>query len=107
MNKRFLVLAGPLAAAVAAQTPPLRVSPAADDAPVLAAALGKFGAELAARAGKDVNLCLSPASVGLCLLMTLPGARGTTAAELQKLLCPDGWDDKRALVASRMLLAHL
>jgi serpin B len=84
-----------------------RPDPAENDARILATALDRFGAELAARMGKDGNLCLSPASVGLCLLMMLPGARGATADELHKLLCPDGWDDKRTLLAARTLMVHL
>ena len=107
MSWRHLVVgAGLIATSVSAQEP-IRVMPASEDGQALAAVLDKFGAELGARAGKDGNLCLSPASIGLCLLMALPGARGATAAELQKLLCPEGWDDKRTLVAARLLLVHL
>jgi hypothetical protein len=85
-------VAASLATLLPAQSPPA-LTPAADTA-VLATALNKFGADLAARS-KDQNLCQSPASIGLCLLMTLPGARGTTGAELQKLLCPASWDARR------------
>jgi serpin B len=100
-----LVLTCWFAAAALAQAPGPRPT-VENDARALAAAIGRFGRTLAARTPADANLCQSPASIALCLLLVLPGARGATATELQKLLCPDGWDDQRALAAAHTLLAR-
>jgi serpin B len=113
---RPICLAVALASALAAQQPDqassiikgLEAISGTEDAAALAAALDHFGGELAAVAGKaDANLCLSSASIGLCLLMTLPGARGDTAGELQRLLCPQGFDAARTTAAAHQLLDHL
>jgi serpin B len=53
-----------------------------------AAAANAFGLELYAhlRAGQQGNLVLSPASIEIALAMTRAGARGLTAAELDRVL---------------------
>ncbi len=107
MSRHSLLVGAGLVAAFLSAQEPIRVTPAADDVPALAVVLDRLGAELAARGPKDGNSCQSPASIGLCLLMSLPGARSATAAELQKLLCPEGWDEQRTMAAAHTLLAHL
>jgi serine protease inhibitor len=107
MRLPFLALCCLVVATISAHAQQTRPNPTENDARELAAAIDRFGAELAARAAADGNLCQSPASIALCLSMTLPGARGATAAELQKLLCPPGWDSQRALGAAHTLLSHL
>jgi serpin B len=78
-----------------------------DDATRLAAHLNRFGADLNARiAAADGNLCSSSASVAIALLMTLPGARGETAAELAKLLLPASLPAERRLEVVRELVAN-
>jgi serpin B len=107
MYRHCLLAGAGLVATFLPAQEPIRVTPAADDVPALAVVLDRLGAELAARGPRDGNFCHSPASIGLCLLLALPGARSGTATELQKLLCPEGWDDKRTLVAARLLVMHL
>jgi serpin B len=82
--------------------------PAVDDACVLAATINRFAAAFADQlATADANLCVAPASVSLGLLMLLPGARGETAAELQRRLCPANWDAERTAKAAGLLLQRL
>jgi serpin B len=95
-------LALSLAAAIAAQTP------LATDPATLAAALNRCGSTIAASCRKpDANFCCSPASLSLGLLTLLAGARGETANELRKVVCPAGWDDERTSKAAALLLARL
>jgi serpin B len=82
-----------------------------DDDIALRLALDRFGAglcdRLAADGAKDANFCACPASVSFALLLTLAGARGDTAAELQTLLAPPGWEAARVQAAAATLLAVL
>ncbi|HLQ39302.1 MAG TPA: serpin family protein [Planctomycetota bacterium] len=97
-----VLAASPTAAQDRQNAPPAPV----DDVLLLRAAIDRFGSDLTDKLAKaDQNLCVSPASIALALLMTLPGARAGTAAELQKLLCPEGWDTARTLSAVGKLLA--
>src|SRR5262245_19971324 len=92
-----------LSLSVLAQNP--AASPEADAA-ALAAALGRFGADVMARQPAG-NLCYSPASTALALLMCLAGADGTTAAELQAALAPAGLDGNRLHAAAAALQQRL
>ncbi len=96
---RFLSLtaAAVLAAAAAAQDP-------ADDVRQLATALNQFGKKLHDQLAPHGAPTCSPASLGLALLMVLPGARGATAAEIEKTLSlPDRLRGERLLTAARNL----
>ncbi len=66
-----------------------RAATAADPRPA-AEAINSFGADLyrqlAAAAEPGANLAVSPTSLGLALAMVRPGARGTTAAEMDAVL---------------------
>ncbi|MCA8964361.1 MAG: serpin family protein [Planctomycetes bacterium] len=68
-----------LSAAAPSQTPK-------EDAVMLATALNRFGVDLCAQISSSGPATCSPASIGIALLMVLPGARGETAAELEKVL---------------------
>jgi serpin B len=87
--------------------PLLAQNPTAEaDAAALAAALGRFGAAVMAQQPAG-NLCYSPASTALALLMCLGGAGGTTAAELQAALAPAGLDGIRLHAAAAALQQRL
>lgn len=101
MNRSLLPI--PFVAALACA----QGSPTPDPA-ALAAAYDRLAAAVAPQiAGPDQNLCVSPASLGLCLSMLLPGARGETLAELQRLLGPAGLSPERTIAAIPPLLAPL
>lgn len=57
-----------------------------EDAKLLATACNQFAADLARKLATEGNQALSPASIAIALLMLEPGARGETAAELQRAL---------------------
>jgi serine protease inhibitor len=66
-----------------------RTTPSADQATAAAAAINAFGMNLyqkVAAGGGTANVVFSPASIALALAMTRPGARGTTAAQLDAVL---------------------
>jgi len=92
-----------LSFAVLAQNP--AASPEADAA-MLAAALDRFGADVMAHEPAG-NLCYSPASTAMALLMCLAGAQGTTAAELHAALAPVGLDGDRLHAAAAALQGRL
>jgi serpin B len=97
-----------LTTGLVAQSPPAAAAPKPDDQRLLAETFDSFGADVADRLAKPgQNLCLSPASLCLCLSMLLPGANGETLAELQHALCPKDWDGPRATAAMPALLTHL
>jgi serpin B len=61
--------------------------PAAQDGGKLAGTeITDFGFDLLRRLDAKGNLCASPASIALALAMVRPGARGQTAAEMDKVL---------------------
>ena len=73
------------------------------DARALARAIGSFGARLLEPHGCRHNVCLSPTSAGLALLMAYAGARGETAAELARALAPAEWSPERIHAAAAVL----
>ncbi|MHC4813904.1 MAG: serpin family protein, partial [Planctomycetota bacterium] len=61
------------------------------DEAALAAAINDFSLGLYQRLATDNdNLCLSPASISTALLMAHAGARGSTAKEMDRVLCLAG-----------------
>jgi serpin B len=81
------------------------VSPAADQGALAATELNDFGFDLLRRLDPSGNLVASPASIALALGMVRPGARGQTAAEMDKVLHSFGSDGQASEVAA--LLAEL
>jgi serpin B len=81
---------------------------AAGDRGVAAAAeLNQFGLDLLSQLGQDGNLCASPTSVALALAMVRPGARGQTAAEMDRVLHGFGADGQASeIVALLETLSH-
>jgi serpin B len=80
-------------------------SPAADGGALAATELNDFGFDLLRRLDPSGNLVASPASIALALGMVRPGAKGQTAAEMDKVLHSFGTDGQAAEVAA--LLAAL
>ncbi|HEX6247012.1 MAG TPA: serpin family protein [Nocardioidaceae bacterium] len=72
-----------------------RVAGEPEAVPAVVASLDAFAADLyrSAAAGSEENLVLSPYSVATALAMTLNGARGATAQEMEQVLRVDGLDD--------------
>jgi serpin B len=60
--------------------------PAADSGALAGTEINDFGFDLLRRLDANGNLCASPASIALALAMVRPGARGTTATEMDKVL---------------------
>jgi serpin B len=60
--------------------------PAADSGALAGKEINDFGFDLLRRLDASGNLCASPASIALALAMVRPGARGTTATEMDKVL---------------------
>lgn len=84
---------------------PASAAPVADSTR-LATALNAFAAKLAPELGGLATH--SPASLGIALLMVLPGARGETAKELEQLLAlPEDLRGERLQVAVRELVMLL
>ena len=71
--------------AIAMGNAPL-LAPADDNGALAGAEINDFGFDLLRRLDSKGNLCVSPASIALALAMVLPGARGQTAAEMDKVL---------------------
>lgn len=95
------------------QDPPARpvatrqVPAVAEDTKALAAALNRFGLRLFSAAAKpDGNLCASPTSVALALMMAQAGAAGATAEEMQHVLQEglSDWPKDRLFAAARDLV---
>jgi serpin B len=62
------------------------LAPAADGGALAGSEINDFGLDLLRRLDATGNLCASPASIALALAMVRPGARGTTATEMDKVL---------------------
>ena len=62
------------------------LAPTDDYGAAAGAELNDFGFDLLRRLDSTGNLCASPASIALALAMVRPGARGQTAAEMDKVL---------------------
>jgi serpin B len=71
--------------AVAMGKAPL-LAPAEDNGALAGTEINDFGFDLLRRLDSKGNLCASPASIALALAMVRPGARGTTAAEMDAVL---------------------
>lgn len=96
------VLAAVMTFSACAQTSP----EAPPDSTRLATALNTFAAKLAPELD-GVATC-SPASIGIALLMVLPGARGETATELERVLSlPSDLRGERLHAAARELICLL
>jgi serpin B len=76
------------------------VSPADDLGARAGAQIDDFGFDLLRQLSPDVNLCVSPASIALALAMVRGGARGQTAAEMDKVLHSFGADGGDAEIAA-------
>jgi serpin B len=72
------------------------LTPAADNGVVAARELNDFGFDLLRLLDPSGNMCVSPSSIALALAMVRPGARGSTAAELDKVLHGLGTDANAA-----------
>jgi serpin B len=66
-------------------TAPL-AAPAGDHGAAAAAKINDFGFDLLRHMDASGNLCASPASIAIALAMLRPGARGTTATEMDTVL---------------------
>ena len=98
----------PFAAAATLAGPDLLAQTPKDDAVLLAEALNRFAANAHARLSQSGPAICSPASIGIALLMVLPGAAGETAAELESVLqLPEGLAGDRLNKAAAKLLASL
>ena len=86
---------------------PGQTDQAQQDARLLADSLGAFTARLVANDKAQDNLCLSPASAGIAMLMAYAGASGETAEALANMLAPEGWDADRIHAAAAALDARL
>jgi serpin B len=62
------------------------LAPAADNGKAAARQINDFGFDLLRRLNSKGNLVASPASIALSVAMVTPGARGATAAEIDKVL---------------------
>ena len=63
-----------------------RLAPAGDSGAALSGPINSFGFQLMRRLDSKGNLVFSPASIALALGMVEPGARGESAAQMDKLL---------------------
>lgn len=81
------------------------LTPAADFGRAAGTQIDDFGLDLIRQLDTKSNLCLSPTSIAVALAMVEPGARGTTATEIDKVLHGFGGDGDEAEVAA--LLAQL
>src|SRR5262245_16376609 len=71
----------------------------AQPAPAAPAAPDTFGPRLDAQlAGRKGNFLYSPTSIAIALAMTREGARGDTAAEMDRVLGPTAGAEARALL---------
>jgi serpin B len=62
------------------------LAPADDYGSAAAGEINAFGFDLLHRLDSNGNLCVSPTSIALALAMVRPGAKGTTAAEMDRVL---------------------
>ncbi len=62
------------------------LAPADDGGLGAGSQINDFGFDLLRRLDSNGNLCTSPTSIALALAMVRPGARGTTASEMDKVL---------------------
>jgi serpin B len=76
------------------------VLPAEDLGATAGAQIDDFGFDLLRQLSPDGNLCVSPASIALALAMVRGGARGQTAAEMDKVLHSFGADGGDAEIAA-------
>ncbi|MEQ1632822.1 MAG: serpin family protein [Planctomycetota bacterium] len=98
------VLAAAMTFSASAQSSP--AAPPPTDLTRLTTALNTFAATLHRELG-DTATC-SPASIGIALLMVLPGARGETATELERVLAlPSDLRGERLHAAARELICLL
>ena len=74
--------------------PPSANEPPPAPPKTLAEGSNRFGFDLYAKLAKDGNLAVSPASITLALAMTYGGARGETAAQMQKTMHLGGTPDE-------------
>ena len=77
-------------------------SPAADWGAAAGTQINDFGLNLFRRLDGNSNLCFSPTSIALALAMVRPGAKGQTAAEMDKVLPGLGTDADASELAALM-----
>lgn len=77
------------------------LTPSADDGPAAGIQINDFGLDLLrALQSSDANLCVSPTSIALALAMVRAGAKGQTAAEMDRVLHGFGSTPEQAKVAA-------
>jgi serpin B len=76
------------------------LAPAADNGNLAGTEVNDFGFDLLRRLDSKGNLCASPASIALALAMVRPGARGATAAEMDKVMHDFGATGQAAEIVS-------
>jgi serine protease inhibitor len=76
------------------------LAPAADAGVSVAADINGFGLDLLRRLDPTGNLVFSPTSIALALAMVRPGARGQTAAEMDKVLHSFGEDAEASQIVA-------
>jgi serpin B len=82
-------------------TAPL-AAPASDAGAIAGAEINDFGLKLFRDLDAKSNLCVSPTSIALALAMVRPGAKGQTAAEMDKVLPGLGTDADAPELAALM-----
>jgi serpin B len=77
-----------------------RLSPADDEGSAAAAQINDFGFDLLRRLDSSGNVVASPTSIALALAMVRPGARGTTATEMDRVLHSFGADGQESEIVA-------
>jgi serpin B len=77
-------------------------APASDAGAIAGARINDFGLKLFRYLDAKSNLCVSPTSIALALAMVRPGAKGQTAAEMDKVLPGLGTDADAPELAALM-----
>jgi serpin B len=93
--------AKPVAFPVVMGSAPL-AAPAADAGAIAGTQINDFGLRLFRYLDANSNLCVSPTSIAIALAMVRPGAKGQTAAEMDKVLPGLGTDADAPELAALM-----
>lgn len=76
------------------------LAPAEDGGLSAGSQINDFGFDLLRRLDPNGNLCTSPTSIALALAMVRPGARGTTASQMDKVLHSFGAESQGAEIVA-------